>query len=120
MDASAAMPTLDERQLRVDLAAVFRIAARLDWPEAVANYFSVATGADGRYFLMNPRWRHFSSIRASELLSLAYSTGRPLSILADEIAEKTALSWQDGGAFASAHFAQMKRLLDAEQSCYAD
>lgn len=58
--------------------------------------------------------------RACRTLVLAYSTGRPLSILADEIAERTALSWEDGGAFASAHFAQMKRLLDAEQSCYAD
>jgi ribulose-5-phosphate 4-epimerase/fuculose-1-phosphate aldolase len=239
---------LDDRQLRIDLAAAFRIAARLDWPEAVANHFSVATSADGRYFLMNPRWRHFSDIRASELLlldaqapaselpegldatawaihgtmhahlpqarcilhahppyatalccladpqikpidqtsarfyrrvaidteyggmadnadeglrltralgdkralimgnhgvlvvgdsvaeafdalyhlerasrtlMLAYAAGRPLAILADAIAEKTAQSWEDGGDFARAHFAQMKRLLDAEQSHYA-
>jgi ribulose-5-phosphate 4-epimerase/fuculose-1-phosphate aldolase len=239
---------LDERQLRIDLAAAFRIAARLDWPEAVANHFSVATGADGRYFLMNPRWRHFSDMRASELLLLdaqapagalpaeldatawaihgtmhahlpqarcilhahppyatalccladpqirpidqtsarfyrrvsidahyagmadnadeglrltrvladkrvlmmgnhgvlvlgdsiaeafdalyhlerasrtlvlAYCTGQPLAVLTDAIAEKTALSWEDGGAFARAHFAQMKRLLDAEPSHYA-
>ena len=242
MDASA-----HEWQLRRDLAAAFHLAARMDWPAAVANHFSVATAADGRYFLMNPRWRHFGLMRASDLLLLdalagtaaapvldptawaihgtmharvpqarcilhvhppyatalscladpsikpvdqtsarffrrvaidgeysgmadnaqegmrlaralgdkrvlmmgnhgvlvvgedvaeafdalyhleracrslvlAYSTGQPLSILADPVAEKTALSWEDGGAFARAHFAQLKLLLDAEGSGYA-
>ena len=61
---------LDERRLRVDLAAAFRLAARFGWHEAVANHFSVAASADGGTFLMNPRWRHFSRIRASELLLL--------------------------------------------------
>lgn len=58
------------RQLRVDLAAAFRLAAEYGWHEAIANHFSLAVSADGRRFLMNPRWRHFSSIRASELLLL--------------------------------------------------
>lgn len=60
----------DERRLRVDLAAAFRLAARFGWHEAVANHFSVAASADGGAFLMNPRWRHFSRIRASDLLLL--------------------------------------------------
>ena len=55
-------------QERVALAAAFRLAARHGWHEAVANHFSLAVSADGRQFLMNPRWRHFSLIRASELL----------------------------------------------------
>ena len=59
-----------ERQLRVDLAAAFRMAAELGWHEAVANHFSLAVSADARRFLMNPRWRHFAHIRASELLRL--------------------------------------------------
>jgi ribulose-5-phosphate 4-epimerase/fuculose-1-phosphate aldolase len=59
-----------ERQLRVDLAAAFRLAAGLGWHEAVANHFSLAVSADGKRFLMNPRWRHFSRIKASELLLL--------------------------------------------------
>lgn len=58
----------DERQLRIDLAAAFRLAARADWHEAVANHFSAAVSPDGRRFLVNPRWRHFSNIRASDLL----------------------------------------------------
>jgi ribulose-5-phosphate 4-epimerase/fuculose-1-phosphate aldolase len=234
--------------LRIELAAVFRMAARLQWAEAVANHCSLAVSADGRHFLMNPRWRLFSSIRASELLLLdaqaaadalpaeldatawaihgsmhaqlpharcvlhvhppfatalacladpqikpidqtsarffqrvaidsdyggmadsaaeglrltralagkrvlimgnhgvlvvgdnvaeafdalyhleracrtlvlAYATGQPLGVLSDEVAEKTALSWEDGGEFARAHFAQMKNLLDAEEPNYA-
>jgi ribulose-5-phosphate 4-epimerase/fuculose-1-phosphate aldolase len=59
-----------EQQLRIDLAAAFRLAARNDWHEAVANHFSLAVSADGKQFLMNPRWKHFSRIRASDLLLL--------------------------------------------------
>lgn len=59
-----------EKQLRVDLAAAFRLAAHFDWHEAVANHFSLAVSPDGKQFLMNPRWMHFSRIRASDLLLL--------------------------------------------------
>jgi ribulose-5-phosphate 4-epimerase/fuculose-1-phosphate aldolase len=64
--SKAAAP--DEWQMRVDLAAVFRIAARMNWHEAIANHFSLAVSPDGKAFLMNPRWMHFSRIRASDLL----------------------------------------------------
>ncbi|HEY7763364.1 MAG TPA: class II aldolase/adducin family protein [Aestuariivirgaceae bacterium] len=57
----------DEWQLRVDLAAAFRLAARMGWHEAVANHFSVAVSPDGKTFLMNPKWVHFARIRASDL-----------------------------------------------------
>jgi ribulose-5-phosphate 4-epimerase/fuculose-1-phosphate aldolase len=63
-------PEADLWQHRVDLAAALRLAARNDWHEAVANHFSLATTPDGKQFLMNPRWRHFSKVRASELLHL--------------------------------------------------
>jgi ribulose-5-phosphate 4-epimerase/fuculose-1-phosphate aldolase len=59
-----------EWQMRVDLAAAFRLAAEFNWHEAVANHFSLAVSPDGKTFLMNPRWRHFSRIRASDLLLL--------------------------------------------------
>ena len=36
----------DEWQLRVDLAAAFRLAARYDWHEAVANHFSLAVSPE--------------------------------------------------------------------------
>lgn len=63
-------PAPQERSLRTDLAAAFRMAAQFGWHEGVANHFSVATSQDGQRFLMNPRWRHFSRIKASDLLLL--------------------------------------------------
>lgn len=59
-----------ERQLRIDLAAAFRLAVQFDWHESVGNHFSAALSTDGKRFLMNPRWRHFGAIRASDLLAL--------------------------------------------------
>jgi ribulose-5-phosphate 4-epimerase/fuculose-1-phosphate aldolase len=241
------LPTPNERHLRIELAAACRMAARLDWQEGVSNHFSVATSADGCEFLMNPRWRLFSRIRASDFilhdarsdsasiptpldatawaihatmhaqlrrarcilhahppyatawsclsdpqikpldqtcarfyqrvaidvdfggiadnaaeglrltralghhsalmmgnhgvlvigdsvaeaydalyhleracrtLVLAHSSGQPLRLLAHEIAEKTALAWQDGGAQAAAHFEQVRTVLDAEEPSY--
>jgi ribulose-5-phosphate 4-epimerase/fuculose-1-phosphate aldolase len=67
---TASSQQTDEWQLRVDLAAAFRIAAMYDWHEAVANHLSLAVSDDGKKFLMNPRWKHFSRIKASELLLL--------------------------------------------------
>jgi len=59
-----------EWQARVDLAAAFRLAEHFNWHEAVANHFSLAVSPDSKRFLMNPRWRHFSRIKASDLLLL--------------------------------------------------
>ncbi|WP_370321789.1 class II aldolase/adducin family protein [Oricola sp.] len=67
MDAT---PGINAQALRTDLAAAFRLAVRFDWHESVGNHFSVAVSGDGRQFLMNPKWRHFASIRASDLLLL--------------------------------------------------
>jgi ribulose-5-phosphate 4-epimerase/fuculose-1-phosphate aldolase len=238
----------EEQQLRADLAAVFRLADHFGWTEAVANHFSVALPGPAGRFLMNPLWRHFSAIHASDLaildsgqpdaeiaegidvtawtihgtlhahlpqagcilhlhtpyatalscladpsikpvdqtsarffnrvaidtefggmadtaaegqrlcaalggkpvlmmgnhgvlvigpsiaeafdavyhleracrnLVLAYSTGQKLNIIPNEIAEKTARSWEDGGTFARAHFSEMKHWLDRQNSDYA-
>ncbi|MDO6461583.1 class II aldolase and adducin N-terminal domain-containing protein [Granulosicoccaceae sp. 1_MG-2023] len=59
-----------EEQIRIDLAATFRIIADLGMHEAVANHFSAAVSEDGKQFLLNPKWVHFSRIRASDLLLL--------------------------------------------------
>ncbi|MGD9744247.1 MAG: class II aldolase and adducin N-terminal domain-containing protein [Dongiaceae bacterium] len=60
----------EEWQLRVDLAAAFRLAVENGWHEAVANHFSLAVSSDGKKFLMNPKWRHFARIKASDLMLL--------------------------------------------------
>ena len=59
-----------EFRLRIELAAAFRWAARLGLHESIANHFSVALSDNGRQFLLNPVGRHFSRLRASELLRL--------------------------------------------------
>jgi len=59
-----------EEKTRIDLAAAFRIVAHLGMHEAVANHFSAAVSDDGKQFLINPKWMHFSRIRASDLLLL--------------------------------------------------
>ena len=75
--AMASRPTLEARMSlpnfereRIDLAAAFRWFARLGMAESVANHFSVAVSKDGSQFLVNPCRRHFSQIKASELLLL--------------------------------------------------
>lgn len=57
-------------QERTDLAAAFHLAILNDWHESVANHFSLAVSDDGKKFLMNSRWRHFSHISASNLMLL--------------------------------------------------
>ena len=236
--------------LRVDLAAAFRLAVHFDWHESVGNHFSAAVSDDGRQFLLNARWQHFSTIRASDLLLLdfddtgtmqrpdapdasawcihgnvhaanpqarvllhlhppyatalagladpsvkpidqttarffnrvhvdlgfdgvadnaeegqrlaacfarhqtvmmgnhgvtcagqtvaeafeamylleracrtlvlAYSTGQPLNVMSDNLAEKTAAGWQPFNAMAFAHFAQLKKMLDRSEPDYAE
>jgi ribulose-5-phosphate 4-epimerase/fuculose-1-phosphate aldolase len=58
--------------------------------------------------------------RACRTLVLAYSTGQPLRLLADDIAEKTALAWEQEGAQAAQHFEQLKALLEAEDKSYLE
>jgi len=59
-----------ERELRINLAAAFRLAAKFDWNESIGNHFSCAISQDGKTFLLNPKWKHFSLIKASDLLLL--------------------------------------------------
>lgn len=66
----AAGPMQSEEELRLDLAAAFRLAVDFGWHEGVGNHFSAAVSEDGTKFLMNPRWRHFSEVTASNLLLL--------------------------------------------------
>jgi len=54
---------------RIDLAAAFQWTARLNLHEGVANHFSLSLD-DGEKFLINPNQKHFSLIKASDLLCL--------------------------------------------------
>lgn len=59
---------VDLRTARVELAAMFRMAAHYNWHESIANHFSLAVSDDGKQFLINPKWVHFDNITASSLL----------------------------------------------------
>lgn len=55
--------------MRVDLAAAFRLAVRLDLHEGVCNHFS-AMLPDGKRFLLNRYGLHWSEVSAANLLAL--------------------------------------------------
>lgn len=56
-----------EDRLRADLAAAFRMAARENLHEGIANHFS-AMLPDGGHFLINPFGLHFDEVTASSLI----------------------------------------------------
>jgi ribulose-5-phosphate 4-epimerase/fuculose-1-phosphate aldolase len=65
------MGTMDELEVaaaRIDLAAAFRLAVRLDLHEGVCNHFSVML--PGGRFLLNRYGLHWSEVSASNLLAL--------------------------------------------------
>jgi ribulose-5-phosphate 4-epimerase/fuculose-1-phosphate aldolase len=71
---------------------------------------SVAEAYDKLYYLE----------RACQTLVLAYSTGQPVNVMSQEVAERTAREWEDYGDQDIAHFEEMKHLLDVEDPSYAE
>ncbi|MBA4350683.1 MAG: hypothetical protein C0427_05475 [Rhodobacter sp.] len=57
--------------------------------------------------------------RAAETYIRALQTGRPLRVLPDAIAEKTAQEWEAYPGFADAHLRELRAILDAESPDYA-
>lgn len=57
--------------------------------------------------------------RAAETYIRALQTGRPLRVLSDEIAEKTAQELDDYPGQSDAHLREIKAILDSEGSTYA-
>jgi ribulose-5-phosphate 4-epimerase/fuculose-1-phosphate aldolase len=59
-----------ERAVRIDLAAAFRLAVRLDMHEGVCNHLSVMLPGTRDRFLLNRFGLHWSEVTASNLLAL--------------------------------------------------
>lgn len=59
-----------ERSARVDLAAAFRLAVRLDMHEGVCNHFSLMLPGTRDRFLLNRFGLHWSEVTAANLLAL--------------------------------------------------
>jgi ribulose-5-phosphate 4-epimerase/fuculose-1-phosphate aldolase len=70
------MDELHVAQARIDLAAAFRLAVRLDLHEGVCNHFSVML--PDQSFLLNRYGLHWSEVSASNLLALD-AAGRVLA-----------------------------------------
>jgi ribulose-5-phosphate 4-epimerase/fuculose-1-phosphate aldolase len=58
--------------------------------------------------------------RAAKTIILAYSTGQPLNVLTDEMAQRTAEDWRLYDGMALAHFEQLKARLDRTDPSYKD
>ena len=58
--------------------------------------------------------------RAARTMVMAYSTGRELAPMPDELAEETAAEWERYRDAELAHFAEMKLILDKEEPDYKD
>jgi ribulose-5-phosphate 4-epimerase/fuculose-1-phosphate aldolase len=56
--------------------------------------------------------------KAAQTLLLAHASGRPLSVMSDDLAAKTAADWQDYAGMADAHFTHWKSVLDREEPDY--
>ena len=58
----------EEWRLRCDMAAVFRLCARLGWNEQIGNHNSLMLPGDEPTFLINPRGYRFEELTASSLI----------------------------------------------------
>jgi hypothetical protein len=59
-------------------------------------------------------------LSAAKALMLAYASGRPLNVMGDNLAKKTAEGWRAYSESAFAHFEQLKDMLDEEDASYRD
>jgi ribulose-5-phosphate 4-epimerase/fuculose-1-phosphate aldolase len=66
----AAQDTNQERALRVELAACYRIFAMLGWTELIYNHITVRIPGPQRHFLINPFGLHYSEVTASNLVKI--------------------------------------------------
>lgn len=57
--------------------------------------------------------------RAAETYIRALQTGRPLRVLSEAVAEKTAREWEAYPGFAEAHLRELRAILDAQEPDYA-
>ena len=71
---------------------------------------SVAEAFDELYYLE----------RACQTLVLAYSTGKPLNVMSDMVAQRTAEDWDHYADSAVTHFEEMKKVLDRKDPSYAE
>lgn len=66
-----------EQDLRINLAAAYRLCAKYGWDDALATHISVRLPGPEHHFLINPYGLLFSEVTASSLVKIDLS-GRPV------------------------------------------
>lgn len=61
---------ITERELRVELAACYRIFAFLGWDELIYNHITIRLPNTDGHFLINPYGLHYSEVTASNLIKV--------------------------------------------------
>lgn len=59
-----------EQELRVQLAACYRIFDYMGWTELIYNHITVKIPGDEHHFLINPYGLHYSEVKASNLVKV--------------------------------------------------
>jgi ribulose-5-phosphate 4-epimerase/fuculose-1-phosphate aldolase len=67
---SAVLKTSAEQQLRVQLAAAYRVADHLGWSELIYTHISVRIPGPEHHFLINPYGLSFDEVTASSLVKV--------------------------------------------------
>jgi ribulose-5-phosphate 4-epimerase/fuculose-1-phosphate aldolase len=62
--------TQQEQDLRIQLAACYRIFDYLGWGELIFNHITVKIPGDEHHFLINPYGLHYSEVKASNLVKV--------------------------------------------------
>ena len=65
-----ALITGEERALRVQLAACYRVFHLLGWTELIYNHITERIPGPERHFLINPFGLHYSEVKASNLVKI--------------------------------------------------
>ena len=69
-DAATLEPQADERELRVQLAAAYRIFDHLEWCELIYGHISMRVPGPDHHFLINPYGLRYDEITASSLVKI--------------------------------------------------
>lgn len=59
-----------EKDLRIDLAACYRIFDFMGWSEMIYNHISIKLPGEQEHFLLNPYGLHYSEVTASSLVKV--------------------------------------------------
>jgi ribulose-5-phosphate 4-epimerase/fuculose-1-phosphate aldolase len=65
-----ALMSEDERRLRIELAACYRLAQRYGWDELIYNHISARVPGPDHHFLINPFGLAFEEVTASNLVKV--------------------------------------------------